>query len=88
MSCLDLQAGTPALVVQNDVGDDDDDEPPLNENDDDDLDDIDQGEELSTQHLVLAQFDKVNCFLTYSSMHHINITPVIPDIVKYICINR
>lgn len=55
----DLQAGTPALVVQNDVGDDDDDEPPLNENDDDDLDDIDQGEELSTQHLVLAQFDKV-----------------------------
>ncbi|GMH12254.1 hypothetical protein Nepgr_014095 [Nepenthes gracilis] len=54
----DLQAGTP--VVQNDIGDqDDDDEPPLNENDDDDLDDVDQGEELNTQHLVLAQFDKV-----------------------------
>uniref|UniRef100_A0A5B7A7B7 Transcription initiation factor IIA large subunit n=1 Tax=Davidia involucrata TaxID=16924 RepID=A0A5B7A7B7_DAVIN len=54
----DLQAGTPAVVTQNDVGDDDDDEP-LNENDDDDLDDVDQGEELNTQHLVLAQFDKV-----------------------------
>ncbi|XP_004294662.1 PREDICTED: transcription initiation factor IIA large subunit-like [Fragaria vesca subsp. vesca] len=50
---------TPAPVV-NDVGDDDeDDEPPLNENDDDDQDDVDQGEELNTQHLVLAQFDKV-----------------------------
>ncbi|GAB4860111.1 hypothetical protein Ancab_011589 [Ancistrocladus abbreviatus] len=56
----DLQAATPAPVVQNDVVDeDDDDEPPLNENDDDDLDDVDQGEELNTQHLVLAQFDKV-----------------------------
>ncbi|KAA8549313.1 hypothetical protein F0562_000997 [Nyssa sinensis] len=54
----DLQAGTPAVVTQNDVGDDDEDEP-LNENDDDDLDDVDQGEELNTQHLVLAQFDKV-----------------------------
>lgn len=31
----------------------------MNENDDDDLDDVDQGEELNTQHLVLAQFDKV-----------------------------
>lgn len=55
----DIQAGTPAVGIQNDVGDDDDDEPPLNENDDDDLDDVDQGEELNTQHLVLAQFDKV-----------------------------
>ncbi|KAK9279634.1 hypothetical protein L1049_013313 [Liquidambar formosana] len=55
----DLQAATPAVGTQNDVGDDDDDEPPLNENDDDDLDDVDQGEELNTQHLVLAQFDKV-----------------------------
>uniref|UniRef100_A0A5B7A580 Transcription initiation factor IIA large subunit n=1 Tax=Davidia involucrata TaxID=16924 RepID=A0A5B7A580_DAVIN len=54
----DLQAGTPAVVTQNDVGDDDDDEP-LNENDDDDLDDVDQGEDLNTHHLVLAQFDKV-----------------------------
>ncbi|XP_028071823.1 transcription initiation factor IIA large subunit-like isoform X2 [Camellia sinensis] len=53
------QAGTPAVVTQNDIGEDDDDEP-LNENDDDDdLDDVDQGEELNTHHLVLAQFDKV-----------------------------
>ena len=38
----------------------DDDEPPLNEDDDDDLDDLEQGEEEPhTQHLVLAQFDKV-----------------------------
>lgn len=40
----------------------DDDEPPLNEDDDDDddLDDFEQGEEEPhTQHLVLAQFDKV-----------------------------
>ncbi|KAL6979140.1 hypothetical protein U1Q18_020805 [Sarracenia purpurea var. burkii] len=52
------QASTPAVVTQNDVGDDDDDEP-LNENDDDELDDVDQGEDLNTHHLVLAQFDKV-----------------------------
>ena len=55
---IDSQAATPAVVTQNDAGDDDDDEP-LNENDDDDLDDVDQGEELNTHHLVLAQFDKV-----------------------------
>lgn len=55
----ELQAPTPAVPTQNDAADDDDDEP-LNENDDDDdLDDVDQGEELNTQHLVLAQFDKV-----------------------------
>ncbi|MBA0548437.1 hypothetical protein Golob_019539, partial [Gossypium lobatum] len=56
----DLQASTPAPAPQNDIVDDDDDEP-LNEDDDDedDLDDVDQGEELNTQHLVLAQFDKV-----------------------------
>ncbi|KAF9665554.1 hypothetical protein SADUNF_Sadunf16G0135100 [Salix dunnii] len=57
----DLQASTPAVGgSQNDVVDDDDDEP-LNEDDDDDedLDGVDQGEELSTQHLILAQFDKV-----------------------------
>lgn len=61
MHSIELQAATPAAAaaVQNDVGDDDDDEPPLNENDDDDLDDVDQGDELNTQHLVLAQFDKV-----------------------------
>ncbi|XP_050140909.1 transcription initiation factor IIA large subunit-like isoform X1 [Malus sylvestris] len=55
----DIPVSTPAPVVQNDVGDDDDDEPPLNENDDDELDDVDQGDELNTAHLVLAQFDKV-----------------------------
>ncbi|KAF5727367.1 Transcription initiation factor IIA subunit 1 [Tripterygium wilfordii] len=54
----ELQAGTPAPIAQNDTGDDDEDEP-LNENDDDEFDDVDQGEELNTQHLVLAQFDKV-----------------------------
>ncbi|GKV32930.1 hypothetical protein SLEP1_g41492 [Rubroshorea leprosula] len=53
-----MKAATPAPVVRNDAADDDDDEP-LNENDDDDLDDVDQGEELNTQHFVLAQFDKV-----------------------------
>nr|GMD69376.1 transcription initiation factor IIA large subunit-like [Ipomoea batatas] len=54
----DMQAPTPAPVPQNDAVDDDDEEP-LNENDDDDLDDVDQGEDLNTAHLVLAQFDKV-----------------------------
>lgn len=71
----DLRAATPALV-QNDVVDDEDDEP-LNENDDDDdLDDVDQGEDLNTQHLVLAQFDKVTrtksrwkCYLKDGIMH-------------------
>lgn len=53
----DMQAPTPAPVLQNDDVDDDDE--PLNENDDDDLDDVDQGEDLNTAHLVLAQFDKV-----------------------------
>ncbi|KAL2328780.1 hypothetical protein Fmac_022207 [Flemingia macrophylla] len=57
----EVPASTPAPVSQNEVDedDDDDDEPPLNENDDDDLDDLDQGEDQNTQHLVLAQFDKV-----------------------------
>ncbi|CAK9142167.1 unnamed protein product [Ilex paraguariensis] len=54
----DIQAATPAAVIQNDVGEDDEDEP-LNENDDDDLDEVDQGEEHNPNHLVLAQFDKV-----------------------------
>ncbi|KAH0663394.1 hypothetical protein KY290_029318 [Solanum tuberosum] len=53
----DMQAPTPAPVLQNDDIDDDDE--PLNEDDDDDLDDVDQGEDLNTAHLVLAQFDKV-----------------------------
>lgn len=56
------QVATPAVITQNDLGDDDDDDEPLNENDDDDYDDVDQGEELNTQHLVLAQFDKVLLF--------------------------
>lgn len=59
----DIPASTPAIPAPDDVGEDDDDEPPLNENDDDDLDDVDQGEELNTQHLVLAQFDKVTLSL-------------------------
>ncbi|GMI81758.1 hypothetical protein like AT1G07480 [Hibiscus trionum] len=54
----DLQAATPAPVAQNDTVDDDDDEPLNEDDDDDDFDDVDQ-EELNTQHLVLAQFDKV-----------------------------
>ncbi|KAE9593268.1 hypothetical protein Lal_00029113 [Lupinus albus] len=49
----------PAPVAQNEVEEDDDDEPPLNENDDDDLDDLEQGDDQNTHHLVLAQFDKV-----------------------------
>jgi transcription initiation factor TFIIA large subunit len=59
----EYRAPTPAVGTpkpRNDVGDDD--EPPLNEDDDDDdeLDDLEQGEdEPNTQHLVLAQFDKV-----------------------------
>ncbi|XVF46568.1 hypothetical protein PTKIN_Ptkin03bG0037500 [Pterospermum kingtungense] len=55
----DLQAATPAPVAQNDIADDDDDEPLNEDDDDDDLDDVDQGEDMNTQHLVLAQFDKV-----------------------------
>lgn len=56
---------TPAVATpkpRNDTGDDDDDEPPLNEDDDDDdeLDDLEhEPDEPNTQHLVLAQFDKV-----------------------------
>ncbi|GAA0172749.1 general transcription factor [Lithospermum erythrorhizon] len=70
----DMQAATPAPVNQNEVLDDDDDEP-LNENDDDDLD-AEQGEDLNTSHLVLAQFDKVTrtksrwkCILKDGIMH-------------------
>lgn len=60
----ELRAPTPSVSTPRpskvDTGDDD--EPPLNEDDDDDddLDDFEQGEEEPhTQHLVLAQFDKV-----------------------------
>lgn len=58
-----MLAATPA-PVQNDAGydNDDDDDEPLNADDDgDDLDDVGQGEDLNTNHLVLAQFDKVLC---------------------------
>lgn len=51
--------GTPKVAKSEAL---DDDEPPLNEDDDDDddLDDVERGEEEPlTQHLVLAQFDKV-----------------------------
>ncbi|PIA54659.1 hypothetical protein AQUCO_00900907v1 [Aquilegia coerulea] len=54
----ELHAGTPNAAAQNEAVDDDE-EPPLNENDDDEFDDADEGEEPNTQHLVLAQFDKV-----------------------------
>ncbi|KAG0473627.1 hypothetical protein HPP92_015484 [Vanilla planifolia] len=61
---VDLRTPTPFVGTpkpsKSDTGEDD--EPPLNEDDDDedDLDDFDQEEEEpNTQHLVLAQFDKV-----------------------------
>ena len=55
---LEIQASTP-VAVQNDIIEDD--EELLNEDDDDDeLDDLESGEDMNTQHLVLAQFDKVS----------------------------
>ncbi|XP_010535450.1 PREDICTED: transcription initiation factor IIA large subunit-like [Tarenaya hassleriana] len=59
----ELPANTP-VPVQNErkeEEEDDDDDEILNEDDDDeeDLDDIDGEEDMNTQHLVLAQFDKV-----------------------------
>ncbi|KAH6766029.1 Transcription factor IIA [Perilla frutescens var. hirtella] len=54
----EMLAATPA-PIQNDIVDDDDDEPLNEDDDDDDLDDVGQGEDLNTTHLVLAQFDKV-----------------------------
>ncbi|KAL9264476.1 Transcription initiation factor IIA large subunit-like protein [Drosera capensis] len=51
-------APTPA-PLPDDLGEEDDDDEPLNEEDDDDLDEVGQGEEPNTPHLVLAQFDKV-----------------------------
>lgn len=56
----EMLPATPA-PVQNDILDDDDDEPLNEDDDDDDLDDVGQGEDLNTTHLVLAQFDKVLC---------------------------
>ncbi|OIW08645.1 hypothetical protein TanjilG_03321 [Lupinus angustifolius] len=74
----EVPVSTPALVAQNEVEEeeDDDDEPPLNEDDDDDLDDLEQGDDQNTHHLVLAQFDKVTrtksrwkCTLKEGIMH-------------------
>ncbi|KAG6436221.1 hypothetical protein SASPL_101106 [Salvia splendens] len=53
----DMQAATLAPIPNEPVDDDDDE--PLNEDDDDELDDLEQGEDVNTAHLVLAQFDKV-----------------------------
>ncbi|BBN08159.1 transcription initiation factor TFIIA large subunit [Marchantia polymorpha subsp. ruderalis] len=51
---------TPKIAKVEPTAGDSEGEPPLNEDDDDDLDDNDQGdEEPQTDHLVLAQFDKV-----------------------------
>ncbi|CAI9782119.1 unnamed protein product [Fraxinus pennsylvanica] len=61
----EIQAATPALLPQNDTEDDDDDEP-LNEDDDDELDDVDQGEDLNTTHLILAQFDKITTRIEFN----------------------
>ncbi|XP_022864011.1 transcription initiation factor IIA large subunit-like isoform X2 [Olea europaea var. sylvestris] len=55
----EMQAPTPAPAPQSDIADDDEDEPLNEDDDDDDLDDVDQGVDLNTAHLVLAQFDKV-----------------------------
>lgn len=67
MLCFtEVQASTPA-VIPNDAGEDDDGEPPLNEDDDDDdLDEVDEAEDSNTQHLVLAQFDKVVVLQLYT----------------------
>lgn len=76
---VELRAPTPAAVgtpKPTNVGGDDE-EPPLNEDDDDDddLDDLEQGEEEpTTQHLVLAQFDKVG-FVCDPLFFHISICP-------------
>ncbi|KAL3611195.1 hypothetical protein D5086_002215 [Populus alba] len=88
----DLQASTPAVVSQNDDVDDDDDEP-LNEDDDDDedLDGVEQGEELNTQHLILAQFDKVTrtknkwkCTLKDGVMHINNRDILFNKVVQFV----
>lgn len=55
----EVPASTPALVAQNEAVNEDEDDEPLNEDDDDDLDDLDQEDDQDTNHLVLAQFDKV-----------------------------
>ncbi|XP_075506226.1 transcription initiation factor IIA large subunit-like [Primulina tabacum] len=72
----DMLAATPAPVQNDTVNGDDDEDEPLNEDDDDELDDVDEGEDLNTMHLVLAQFDKVTrtksrwkCMLKDGIMH-------------------
>ncbi|CAN8295138.1 unnamed protein product [Cochlearia groenlandica] len=70
----DIQTSTP-VAPQNDIIEDD--EELLNEDDDDDeLDDLESSEDMNTQHLVLAQFDKVTrtksrwkCTLKEGIMH-------------------
>ena len=63
---LEIQTSTPVVAVQNDIIEDD--EELLNEDDDDDeLDDLESGEDMNTQHLVLAQFDKVNDSPVYAA---------------------
>ncbi|KAJ0984022.1 hypothetical protein J5N97_002378 [Dioscorea zingiberensis] len=62
---VELRAATPSVGTPKPTKSEavDDDEPPLNEDDDDD-EDLEEGEqgdvEPTTQHLVLAQFDKVS----------------------------
>ncbi len=64
--------GTPKAAGKAEPTDSDGSEPPLNEDDDDELDDTDQGdEELKTNHLVLAQFDKVLQLVPYSKLEEI-----------------
>lgn len=69
-STVELRAPTPTVgtpkPAKNETADDD--EPPLNEDDDDEEEEeYERGEEEpTTQHLVLAQFDKVcGIFLTF-----------------------
>lgn len=89
--CLlaEYRAPTPAVGTPkpiNDAGDDDD-EPPLNEDDDDDdeLDDLEQGEdEPNTQHLVLAQFDKVGAFIMIILLSRLRFSPLIVFTVSYL----
>ncbi|CAN7039508.1 unnamed protein product, partial [Brassica oleracea var. botrytis] len=85
----EIQTSTPVVAVQNDIIEDD--EELLNEDDDDDeLDDLESGEDLNTQHLVLAQFDKVTrtksrwkCNLKDGIMH-INDKDILFNKVKYV----
>lgn len=69
---VELRAATPVVGTPKPTKSEavEDDEPPLNEDDDDDedLEEDERGEdEPTTQHLVLAQFDKVSCIFDKSS---------------------